>query len=123
MAIVYLDFRKRFDTAYHNTLTKKMMKCRLDKQLEKWIENWLNNWSQRTVISGTNSSWRIISFLNESRMRTVWFLKESNIFVTFTESYTVTNLWRHSAKEWLFRKECSGVRKVHSWLLPMLDTL
>ncbi|PKU44163.1 rna-directed dna polymerase from mobile element jockey- hypothetical protein [Limosa lapponica baueri] len=37
--IVYLDFRKAFNTVSHKTLTEKLMNYGLDDQTVRWIEN------------------------------------------------------------------------------------
>ena len=61
MGIVYLDFRKGFDTVSHKILIEKLMKYRLDEQTARWTENWLKGWAQRVVISSTKSSRRPIT--------------------------------------------------------------
>lgn len=40
--VVYLDFRKAFDTESHNILIGKLRKCGLDEGTVRWTENWLN---------------------------------------------------------------------------------
>lgn len=40
--IIFLDFRKAFDTVPHKTHSEKMLKCGLDEQTVRWIKNWLN---------------------------------------------------------------------------------
>jgi len=59
--VVYLDFRKAFDTVSHNILLGKLSKCGLDEWSVRWIENWLNGRAQRAVISGAESSWRPVT--------------------------------------------------------------
>jgi len=59
--VVYLDFSKAFDTVSHDTLLGKLRKCGLDEWSVKWIENWLNGRTQRVVISGAESSWRLVT--------------------------------------------------------------
>jgi len=59
--VVYLDFSKAFDTVSHDILLGKLRKCGLDEWSVKWIENWLNGRTQRVVISGTESSWRLVT--------------------------------------------------------------
>jgi len=59
--VVYLDFSKAFDTVSHNILLGKLRKCGLDEWSVRWIENWLNGQTQRVVISGTESSWRLVT--------------------------------------------------------------
>jgi len=59
--VVYLDFSKAFDTVSHNILLGKLRKYELDEWSVKWIENWLNGRTQRVVISGAESSWRMVT--------------------------------------------------------------
>lgn len=40
--IVYLDFKKLFDTVSHTDLINKLMKYGLDRQTVRWIQSWLN---------------------------------------------------------------------------------
>jgi len=61
VGVVYLDFSKAFDTVSHNILLGKLRKCGLDEWSVKWIENWLNGRTQRVVISGAESSWRLVT--------------------------------------------------------------
>ena len=39
--VIYLDFRKNFDTVSHNTLITKLRKCGIDEWMVRWVENWL----------------------------------------------------------------------------------
>jgi len=50
-----------FDTVSHNILVGKLRKCGLDEWMVRWIENWLNGRAQRVVISGAESSWRVLA--------------------------------------------------------------
>ena len=59
--IIYVDFSKAFDTVSHNILLGKLRKYGLDEWSVKWIENWLNGRTQRVVISGIESSWRLVT--------------------------------------------------------------
>ncbi|GAB0187549.1 mitochondrial enolase superfamily member 1 [Grus japonensis] len=59
--VVYIDFSKAFDTISHNILVSKLRKCGLDEWSVRWVENWLNGRAQRVVISGAESSWRLVS--------------------------------------------------------------
>lgn len=40
--IVYLNFKKLFDTVSHKDLINKLLKYGLDRQTVRWIESWLN---------------------------------------------------------------------------------
>jgi len=55
------NIRNAFDTVSHNILIGKLRKCGLDEWSVKWIENWLNGRTQRVVISGDESSWRLVT--------------------------------------------------------------
>jgi len=59
--VVYLNFSKAFDTVSHNILLGKLRNCGLDEWSVRWIENWLNGRTQRVVISGAESSWRLVT--------------------------------------------------------------
>jgi len=56
-----LNFSKAFDTVSHNILTGKFRKCGLDEWSVRWTENWLNGRTQRVVICGAESSWRLVT--------------------------------------------------------------
>jgi len=58
---VYLVFSKAFNTVSHNILLGKLRKCGLDEWTVRWIENWRNGRAQRVVISGAESSWRLVT--------------------------------------------------------------
>ena len=58
---VYLDFSKAFDAVSHSILTGKLRKCGLVERSVRWIENWLNGRALRALISGTESSWRLVT--------------------------------------------------------------
>jgi len=59
--VVYLDFSKAFDAVSHSVLTGKLRNCGLDEWTVRWIENWLNGRTRRVVISGAESSWRLVT--------------------------------------------------------------
>jgi len=59
--VVYLDFSKNFDTVSNNILTGELRKCGLDEWSVRWIETWLNGRTLRVVISGAESSWRLVT--------------------------------------------------------------
>ena len=48
--VVYLDFRKVFDTASHDILILKLRKHGIDEWMLRWVKNWLTGWAQKVVI-------------------------------------------------------------------------
>ena len=55
--VVYLDFSKAFDTAFHSILLQKLAAHGLDRYALGWVRNWLDGWAQRVVVNGVKSSW------------------------------------------------------------------
>lgn len=50
--VIYLDFRKAFDTVPHKRLIKKLKAHGIDGRVADWIEDWLKARKQRVVIEG-----------------------------------------------------------------------
>jgi len=59
--VAYLDFSKVFDIVSHNILLGKFRKYGLDEWSVKCIDSWLNGRTQRIVVSGAESSWRLVT--------------------------------------------------------------
>ncbi|CAM4616486.1 unnamed protein product [Caretta caretta] len=59
--VLFLDFRKAFDTVSHNILASKLKKYGLDECTTRWIESWLDCQAQRVVITGSMSSCQPVS--------------------------------------------------------------
>ena len=55
--IIYMDFRKAFDSVPHQRLLKKIKAHGISGKLYKWIEQWLTGRKQRVVVKGQTSSW------------------------------------------------------------------
>ncbi len=55
--VVYLDFRKAFDTVPHARLLNKLKAYGIRGQLLKWIGNFLHDRRQRVVIQDDKSEW------------------------------------------------------------------
>ena len=56
--IVFLDFRKAFDTLSHPILIKKLGNCAVDAYTVRWVANWLEGCTQRVVVDGSFLTWR-----------------------------------------------------------------
>ena len=61
MDVVYLDFSKAFDIVSHSILLAKLAAHRLDGHTLHWVKNWLEDWTQRVVVNGIKSSWRLVT--------------------------------------------------------------
>lgn len=55
--IIYLDFKKAFDTVPHGRLLVKLKAHGIGEELCSWIENWLTDRKERVVINGEASDW------------------------------------------------------------------
>ena len=55
--VIYMDFRKAFDSVPHQRLLKKVKAHGISGKVYKWIEEWLTNREQRVVLKGETSSW------------------------------------------------------------------
>ncbi|PKU42617.1 rna-directed dna polymerase from mobile element jockey-like [Limosa lapponica baueri] len=50
--VVYLDFRKAFDTVSHSILPEKSTARGLDRHMLHWVKNWLDGRAQSVVENG-----------------------------------------------------------------------
>lgn len=55
--VVYLDFRKAFDTVSQSILLGKLAARGLDRYTLLWVRNWLEGRTQWVVVNGAKSSW------------------------------------------------------------------
>ena len=58
--VVYLDFRKAFDTVPHNILMEKLAAHGLDGCTLCWVKHWLDGRAQRVAVNGVESSWQLV---------------------------------------------------------------
>ena len=59
--ILYMDFKKAFDSVPHQRLLKKLKSHGISGKLLDWIEEWLCKRRQRVVLKGKTSEWEEVT--------------------------------------------------------------
>ena len=60
--IIYLDFKKAFDTVSHDLLLNKLKKVGLDRDSISWFKSYLKNRKQSTIINNDTSTELSVSY-------------------------------------------------------------
>ena len=55
--VIYLDYKKAFDSVPHCRLMRKLKAYGIDGTLLLWFENYLSGKMQRVVLNGCPSNW------------------------------------------------------------------
>ena len=58
--VIYLDFRKAFDTIHHRILIKTLEAYDMKGGVFIWIENFISGRRQHIVVNGKISTWAVI---------------------------------------------------------------
>jgi len=75
--VVYLNFRKGFDTDSCSILINKLTKFRLVKWTVRWTENWVNGQAQQVVVTSDLPQQTILGPVLFNMSSVTWTLRQT----------------------------------------------
>ena len=59
--VIYMDFKKIFDTVPHKRLISKLNSLNISKEIVNWIEAFISNRRQKVAVNGKESNWHDVT--------------------------------------------------------------
>ena len=59
--VIYMDFKKAFDTVPHKRLISKLNSLNISKEIVNWIEAFMSNRRQKVAVNGKESNWHDVT--------------------------------------------------------------
>ena len=59
--VIYMDFKKAFDTVPHKRLISKLNSLNISKEIVNWIEAFISNRRQKVAVNGKESNWHDVT--------------------------------------------------------------
>ena len=109
--IIYLDFQKAFDKVPHQRLLLKLKAHGIRDSITDWIEQWLTDRSQRVVVDGEVSNWKLVlsGVPQGSVLGPILFL----IYINDLDDSITSNVLKFADDTKLFRKVNTDGDKQH----------
>jgi len=100
--VIYLDYRKAFDTVPHGRLLQKLNACGINDKVLRWIKDFLDNRKIRIVVKGNSSSWtNVISGVPQgSVLGPLLFLLYVNDLPDWMKNQTVCRRYKNMGKDY-----------------------